>query len=162
MSYSERAKGLLARSKADEGDTVRLRAGGREHVGILMPHHGFSHPDVIVIKLGSGYNIGVRVDDGSELIVEAKAGARAPRPMPPQPSSGLPAVSFLGTGGTIASYVDYRTGAVHPALRAEELVATSQSWPGYAPRAPGWSSPCSARTWTSGAGRPWRRRWPTN
>ena len=124
MSYSERAKGLLARSKADEGDTVRLRAGGREHVGILMPHHGFSDPDVIVIKLGSGYNIGVRVDDGSELMVEAKAGARAPRPMPPQPSSGLPAVSFLGTGGTIASYVDYRTGAVHPALRAEELVAT--------------------------------------
>jgi glutamyl-tRNA(Gln) amidotransferase subunit D len=36
----------------------------------------------------------------------------------------LPIISFLGTGGTIASYVDYRTGAVHPALKAEELVAT--------------------------------------
>jgi len=30
----------------------------------------------------------------------------------------------LGTGGTIASYVDYRTGAVHPALSAGDLVAT--------------------------------------
>src|SRR5439155_21259066 len=28
----------------------------------------------------------------------------------------------LGTGGTIASYVDYRTGAVHPAVTAEELI----------------------------------------
>jgi len=28
----------------------------------------------------------------------------------------------LGTGGTIASYVDYRTGGVHPAVTAEELV----------------------------------------
>ena len=31
---------------------------------------------------------------------------------------------MLGTGGTIASYVDYRTGAVHPALSAEDLMAT--------------------------------------
>jgi len=33
-------------------------------------------------------------------------------------------VAVIGTGGTIASYVDYRTGAVHPALSAEDLVAT--------------------------------------
>ncbi|MEK6912296.1 MAG: asparaginase domain-containing protein, partial [Candidatus Thermoplasmatota archaeon] len=31
-------------------------------------------------------------------------------------------IAVLGTGGTIASYVDYRTGAVHPAVTAEELV----------------------------------------
>jgi glutamyl-tRNA(Gln) amidotransferase subunit D len=31
-------------------------------------------------------------------------------------------VTIIGTGGTIASYVDYRTGAVHPALSAEDLV----------------------------------------
>ncbi|HYS71847.1 MAG TPA: Glu-tRNA(Gln) amidotransferase subunit GatD, partial [Thermoplasmata archaeon] len=35
---------------------------------------------------------------------------------------GKPTVAVLGTGGTIASYVDYRTGAVHPAVTAEELV----------------------------------------
>jgi glutamyl-tRNA(Gln) amidotransferase subunit D len=28
----------------------------------------------------------------------------------------------IGTGGTIASYVDYRTGAVHPALTAQDLI----------------------------------------
>lgn len=124
MTYSERAKQLLASSRASEGDTVHLKAGGKEHAGILMPHHDFSHPDVIVIKLKSGYNIGVMIDDSSELKVEAKAQERSSKPKPPSIVSDLPVISFLGTGGTIASYVDYRTGAVHPALKAEELVAT--------------------------------------
>jgi len=90
----------------------------------LMPHHEFSHPDVIVIKLKSGYNIGVMVDDSSELRVEAKVQERSVRPKGQVKDGDLPIISFLGTGGTIASYVDYRTGAVHPALKAEELVAT--------------------------------------
>src|SRR5207247_2556486 len=38
------------------------------------------------------------------------------------PTDDKPTVAVLGTGGTIASYVDYRTGAVHPAVTAEELV----------------------------------------
>jgi len=124
MTYSERARQLLASSHASEGDSVRLRAGGKEHSGILMPHHDFSHPDVIVIKLKSGYNIGIMVDDSSELKVEIKSQQRTTKPKAPSKVSDLPVISFLGTGGTIASYVDYRTGAVHPALKAEELVAT--------------------------------------
>ena len=114
----------MASSHASEGDSVRLRAGGKEHSGILMPHHDFSHPDVIVIKLKSGYNIGIMVDDSSELKVEVKAQQRTAKAKAPSKVSDLPVISFLGTGGTIASYVDYRTGAVHPALKAEELVAT--------------------------------------
>ncbi len=114
----------MASSKASEGDTVRLKVQGKESVGILMPHHEFSHPDVIVIKLSSGYNIGVKVDDGSELTVETKAQAKVAKPKASRSPKDLPLISFLGTGGTIASYVDYRTGAVHPALKAEELVAT--------------------------------------
>lgn len=124
MTYSERVKKLLASVHASEGDTVRLKVEGREHAGILMPHHDFSHPDVVIIKLSSGYNIGVAVDDSSTLMVEAKANERTARHRQVARDSGLPAISFLGTGGTIASYVDYRTGAVHPALKAEELVAT--------------------------------------
>jgi glutamyl-tRNA(Gln) amidotransferase subunit D len=114
----------LLNSKASEGDTVRVSTGEREHVGILMPHHEFSHPDIIVIKLRSGYNIGVRVDEGSQLLLEAKAQGRPVKASPAGKETCQPLLSFLGTGGTIASYVDYRTGAVHPALRADELVAT--------------------------------------
>jgi len=36
----------------------------------------------------------------------------------------LPRVSILSTGGTIASKVDYRTGAVNPALTAQDLYDT--------------------------------------
>src|SRR5437879_12713397 len=40
---------------------------------------------------------------------------------PPLPKQfRLPRVSIISTGGTIASRVDYRTGAVEPALSAEE------------------------------------------
>ena len=114
----------MASGQAHEGDTVRLKVRGKEHVGILMPHHEFSHPDVIVIKVKSGYNMGLRVDEGSELLLESKALERPKKAKDAVNGSDLPLISFLGTGGTIASYVDYRTGAVHPALKAEELVAT--------------------------------------
>jgi len=114
----------LSSSKASEGDTIRLKTGGKEHTGVLMPHHEFSHPDVIVIKLKSGYNIGIKVDESSEIIVTSKSQQRVSKPRGQETGGDLPSLSFLGTGGTIASYVDYRTGAVHPALKAEELVAT--------------------------------------
>lgn len=124
MTYSERARQLLASSKASEGDTVELRTTDKQYTGILMPHHDFSHPDVIVIKLKSGYNIGVMVDERTSLEVRSPAQRRAAKPLAASSGSDLPTLSFLGTGGTIASYVDYRTGAVHPALKAEELVGT--------------------------------------
>ena len=114
----------MASSKVSEWDTIRLSTGGKEHTGILMPHHEFSHPDVIVIKLKNGYNIGLKVDERSELNLIQRSQPRTSRPLREEADSDLPSISFLGTGGTIASYVDYRTGAVHPALRAEELVAT--------------------------------------
>lgn len=124
MSYSELARRLLTSSTASEGDTVRLKARGKEHAGILMPHHEFSHPDVMVIKMKSGYNIGIMIDEGSDLTLVSKAPERPPKHKGMHEDKGLPTVAFLGTGGTIASYVDYRTGAVHPALKAEDLVAT--------------------------------------
>ncbi|MCK4970962.1 MAG: asparaginase, partial [Thermoplasmata archaeon] len=89
--------------------------------GLLMPHHEFSDEDIIVLKLPNGYNVGVQVDETSEVkVVESPERVAAPvQEIPHQ--DGLPDLAIIGTGGTIASYVDYRTGAVHPALTAEEL-----------------------------------------
>ncbi len=42
-------------------------------------------------------------------------------PLLPKRRSGLPKVAVVSTGGTIASRVDYRTGAVRPALSASDL-----------------------------------------
>lgn len=40
----------------------------------------------------------------------------------PADKEGLKTIVLLGTGGTIASYVDYRTGAVHPALSTSDMI----------------------------------------
>lgn len=115
-------KRLLASAGAEVGDRIEVSTGdGQVTRGIVMEHHAFSAPDVLTLKLPSGYNVGVRIDDASRVqLVERRAPvARPARVMPSDPSK--PVVSILATGGTIASYVDYRTGAVFPATTPEDL-----------------------------------------
>ena len=122
MDYPPRVRVLLERSKADAGDSVIVRARGERYEGTLMPHHGFSGDDILTVKLPNGYNVGIELDDIESVEVTAKpTSAPVDRKLPP-PTPSKPTVAVLGTGGTIASYVDYRTGAVHPAVTAEELV----------------------------------------
>ncbi len=122
MEYPPKVRALLERSKADPGDAVVVTAKGERYEGVLMPHHGFSGEDILTVKLGNGYNIGIAVEDVTELEVTTKlVPAKVERHLPP-PSKDKPTLAVLGTGGTIASYVDYRTGAVHPAVTAEELI----------------------------------------
>ena len=124
MDYAEPIAGLLRAIGADVGDVVELTAEGRTVSGRIMPHHDFSDAGILTLKLGTGYNVGLRVgaEDRLRLIERGEVVTR--RAAPPSIRTDLPVVSFLGTGGTIASYVDYRTGAVHPALSAEDLVAS--------------------------------------
>jgi glutamyl-tRNA(Gln) amidotransferase subunit D len=124
MSYSSRVRDILDKAGAAEGDMLQVRSEGRDSTGVLMPHHDFSHPDVVVLKLKNGYNVGVMVTPASEVKVIGKAEVREKHPKAAVNGKGRKKVAVLGTGGTIASYVDYRTGAVHPALSAGDLVAT--------------------------------------
>lgn len=103
------------------GDVAAVETSSFVGEGLVMPRHAFSAPDCVILKLESGYNVGVRLDARSRLrkVRSAPATARG-RPVTPS-AGGKPKVAILGTGGTIASYVDYRTGAVHPAATAEEL-----------------------------------------
>src|SRR5881396_3916301 len=122
MDYPPRVRALLDRSKADRGDAVVVRARGERYEGVLMPHHGFSGDDILTVKLPNGYNIGIAIRDVESVEVVTKhIPTKAQRNLPP-PAKDKPTVAVLGTGGTIAAYVDYRTGAVHPAVTAEELV----------------------------------------
>ncbi|HEC81280.1 MAG TPA: Glu-tRNA(Gln) amidotransferase subunit GatD [Thermoplasmatales archaeon] len=112
----------LKKIGAEIGDTLRIKDDRMIYEGILMPHHEFSNKDVIVLKLKNGYNVGVKVSKDTIIEVMAKAEKikhKATRNVPFDPKK--PSVSILGTGGTIACYVDYRTGAVYPATSAEDL-----------------------------------------
>jgi glutamyl-tRNA(Gln) amidotransferase subunit D len=76
----------------------------------------------LVLKLGSGYNVGLRYDTvlSLEKVGYREAHYKIPeQEFPTDPA--LPRVKLLGTGGTIASRLDYRTGAVIPAFSPGEL-----------------------------------------
>jgi len=119
--YPARVKDALAAAGASVGDRVRV-AGARAYEGVVMPHTEFSGADILVVKLDNGYNVGIPVAQITAIeLREKKRAAAIARGLPP-PTPGKPTIGVLGTGGTIASFVDYRTGAVHPAATAEELV----------------------------------------
>ncbi|MGQ0797251.1 MAG: Glu-tRNA(Gln) amidotransferase subunit GatD [Methanobacteriota archaeon] len=122
MDYPPKVRALLERAHAAEGDAVVVAARGARYAGVVMPHHGFSGDAILTIKLENGYNIGIEVGDITSVEVTRRSEpAKVARTLPP-PRRDRATVAVLGTGGTIASYVDYRTGAVHPAVTAEELV----------------------------------------
>ncbi|MEE9237387.1 MAG: Glu-tRNA(Gln) amidotransferase subunit GatD [Thermoplasmata archaeon] len=121
MKYPKKVQSLLKKADAGEGDEVLIRCGGRTYQGVVMPHHSFSGKEILTIKLQSGYNIGLEVTDDIVLQKVAQGRRRARPRQGMVEDSAKPTLSILGTGGTIASYVDYRTGAVHPALTAGEL-----------------------------------------
>lgn len=122
--YSGLAFDKLSSGGIAIGDTIIVKQDGKEYSGILMPRAQIgSDPDHIVIKLDTGYNIGVRLSPESEVKL-AQKGKKKKRKTAEQElvSVGkLPSVSILSTGGTIASKVDYQTGAVNPALSAQDL-----------------------------------------
>jgi glutamyl-tRNA(Gln) amidotransferase subunit D len=117
------------------GDKITIRHDDKEYSGILMPRAQIgSDPDHIVVKLATGYNFGIRLTGQSkiQLTTRSRAGKRQISKEIPEQSKGLPAVSILSTGGTIASKVDYRTGAVNPALTAQDLYDTVPELKDYA------------------------------
>ena len=111
-----RAEVFIKKFRAEYGDEIEL-AAEKNYMGVLMP----SHNDIITLKLENGYNIGVKIDEKSKIRVIKKKEEKIKALKHAEYSKEKPVLSLLSTGGTIASYVDYRTGAVHPALTAEEL-----------------------------------------
>ncbi len=102
------------------GSRIRVRTSKGFFEGIVMPRPHLSDPAIVTIKLPSGYNVGVALDDIEEMEVLERPEERC-GPGRVDTGRGKTPISFVSTGGTIASYVDYATGAVHPALTAEEL-----------------------------------------
>ncbi|NJE09969.1 Glu-tRNA(Gln) amidotransferase subunit GatD [Thermococcus sp. MAR1] len=109
------------------GDHVRIieKENGNTSVyeGIVMNPYELSSGETLTLKLDNGYNVGILVDQILEVEVIEKAAPREELKFeeifPKKP--GLPSVAIIGTGGTIASRIDYKTGAVHAAFTAEEL-----------------------------------------
>ena len=104
------------------GDFIKIVTKTTEYSGNILPRYEYSNEEFIVIKMSSGYNIGI--DSNSITSIKKIKSGEEPKfnpPTKPDVKETLPKISILGTGGTIASRIDYKTGAVNPAFSAEEL-----------------------------------------
>ena len=108
----------------DPGTPIRLVvktwAGLDEHVGVALPSAG---QGLVTIKLVNGYNLSFP----SSYVEEFKVMGEMPEPQEvvPEPikqDESLPLVHLIHTGGTIASKVDYSTGAVTARFEPSELL----------------------------------------
>jgi glutamyl-tRNA(Gln) amidotransferase subunit D len=120
--YRGQALEFLKKAGAEIGDVIRITKDDETYEGILIPRSEFGDEKHIIIKLKSGYNVGVRIESTTsiEKVGEGVKPAFTPPPLPKH-KKGLPKVAIVSTGGTIASRVDYRTGGVRPALSASDL-----------------------------------------
>ena len=90
--------------------------------GLLLPRAENDDDYHIVLKVTTGYNIGIDVRTIISIIEKGYREAHYQIPEKEFPySPGKPRVKLFGTGGTIASRLDYRTGAVIPAFSPGEL-----------------------------------------
>ncbi len=121
-NYKGTAIEALKKADCDIGDIIRVTSKGKTYEGILIPRSELGDNTVVVVKMKSGYNIGIRVT-GEVRIEKVGKGAKPAFASPPLPKQNpaLPHVVIMSTGGTIASRVDYRTGAVRSAISASDL-----------------------------------------
>ncbi|NIM20561.1 MAG: Glu-tRNA(Gln) amidotransferase subunit GatD [Candidatus Latescibacteria bacterium] len=90
--------------------------------GIILPRSETADENHIVLKLNNGYNVGLTADTIISLKEMGRREAHYKIPEKDFPyDSKKPNVKLFGTGGTIASRLDYRTGAVIPAFSPGEL-----------------------------------------
>ena len=120
--YAGKSLRFLQESKVKVGDTIKVTEE-LTYSGILMPRYELSDDQHIVVKLKSGYNVGIEVDKIKKIELISRQKLTKEIPSDIKTNSSLPKVLLLSTGGTIASKVDYRTGGVTPALNASELNA---------------------------------------
>ncbi|WP_327051107.1 Glu-tRNA(Gln) amidotransferase subunit GatD [Halomicrococcus gelatinilyticus] len=105
------------------GDRVRVERADQTYEGVLLPS---STDENLVVKLDGGYNVGVDREAASVDVLEPDVyeieQGETSESSAVEFDPDLPTISLISTGGTIASTVDYRTGAVTAQFDAEDVL----------------------------------------
>ncbi len=120
--YRDPCRSLLQRFGITVWCEIEARTSRGVFRGLLLPRSETSDAHHLVLKLSSGYNVGLRADTVESItrLGYREAHYKVPeKTFPSDPTK--PKVRLFGTGGTIASRLDYRTGAVIPAFTPGEL-----------------------------------------
>lgn len=120
--YKGRALEVLKSFNMRVWSEAELKTTRGDFKGVILPRSENDDDKHIVLKLATGYNIGIAVDtvqDMKEYNYKEVQYKIPEKEFPLSPDKKN--VKLLGTGGTIASRLDYRTGAVIPAFSPGEL-----------------------------------------
>src|SRR3989344_6311151 len=103
--------------KQKVGDLVQISTKKEGISGRLMP----SKNKKTILKLNSGYNISID-DKNIKSIKKLNQKANKNTANKIKQNKNLPKIVILHTGGTLASKVDYETGAVSSSFTPEDLL----------------------------------------
>lgn len=105
------------------GDRVRVERADETYEGVLLPS---TTPDDLVVKLDGGYNVGIDREAANVDLLESEVydieEETSDDSSVVEFDPELPTISLISTGGTIASTVDYRTGAVTAQFDAKDVL----------------------------------------
>ncbi|RDJ32136.1 MAG: Glu-tRNA(Gln) amidotransferase GatDE subunit D [Crenarchaeota archaeon] len=118
--YQGRSLEFLQKNNIKIGSKVKIFSD-IVYDGIIMPRYEKSDSNHITLKLKSGYNIGLEIDKIEKIEKLESLEIKTEHKRPIEKKANLEKILLISTGGTIASKIDYRTGAVTPALSPEEL-----------------------------------------
>ncbi len=120
--YKGRAMEVLKSFNVRVWSEAKIKTTRGDFQGIVLPRSENDDDRHVVLKLATGYNIGIAVDTIQDMVEYGYKEAHYKIPEREFPTSADKRnVKLLGTGGTIASRLDYRTGAVIPAFSPGEL-----------------------------------------
>lgn len=123
MVYKGLSAEFLDSSGLSIGDLIKVEKNGTSYFGILLDRAEDPDEKHIVIKLNSGYNVGIDVNNATAELVESGDKPKIElAPLNIEKDAEKPDISIVSTGGTVASVIDYKTGAVHPAFTADDLI----------------------------------------
>jgi glutamyl-tRNA(Gln) amidotransferase subunit D len=120
--YKGEALKTLQKFNALVWSDVEISTADGDFKGLILPRSETADEYHIVLKIPVGYNIGIAAKriQAINILGRKEAHYKIPeKEFPYDPKK--PRVKLLGTGGTIASRLDYRTGAVIPAFSPGEL-----------------------------------------
>ncbi|HOI00311.1 MAG TPA: Glu-tRNA(Gln) amidotransferase subunit GatD [Bacteroidales bacterium] len=122
QGYKGEALEVLKKFNVRVWGQTRVETSRGVFIGTILPRAENDDDQHIVLKIPTGYNIGLDIKTITQMVETGykKANYKIPEKQFPV-TKGLPSVKLFGTGGTIASRLDYRTGAVIPAFSPGEL-----------------------------------------
>jgi glutamyl-tRNA(Gln) amidotransferase subunit D len=108
----------------EPGDRVRVEREVEAYEGVFLPS---STTESLVLKLDGGYNVALSRADASVAVLEpgvydVESAQDVSTSSEITFDEDLPTISLISTGGTIASTIDYRTGAVTAQFDAEDVL----------------------------------------